>query len=121
MVLSCNFEGYKHPEIGKRRPVVVISPNHLARPSLFTLIPLSSTPPNPVWPYHYLLPASPFPKWPKASWAKCDMVATVNISRLDRIQLVSRGPYEIYYVNMDVVRELRKCAALSFGLDISQE
>ncbi|MBP6530821.1 MAG: type II toxin-antitoxin system PemK/MazF family toxin [Burkholderiales bacterium] len=121
MVLSCDFEGYKHPEIVKKRPVVVISPNSLTRPSLVTVIPLSTTPPNPVWPYHYLLPANPFPKSTIDSWAKCDMIATVNVARLDRIQLVRRGPYETYYVGMDIVRELRRRAALSFGLDISTE
>ena len=121
MILSCDFEGYKHPEIVKKRPVVIVSPNHLSRFGLVTVIPLSSTPPNPVCAYHYLLPASPFPKSRKASWAKCDMVATVSMLRLDRIQVVSRGPYETYYVSMDVVRELRKRAALSFGLDISLE
>lgn len=119
--MSCDFEGYKHPEIVKKRPVVVISPNSLTRPSLVTVIPLSTTPPNPVWPYHYLLPANPFPKSTIDSWAKCDMIATVNVARLDRIQLVRRGPYETYYVGMDIVRELRRRAALSFGLDISTE
>ena len=119
--MACDFSGHKTPEIVKTRPVVVISPNHLIRPGLVTVIPLSTTPPNPVFDYHYLLPSSPFPKDICENWCKCDMVASVAITRLDRIERIKRGPYETYYVSMDIVRELRKRAAVSMGLEIISE
>jgi len=55
MVLMCDFDGYQVPEIVKTRPVVVVSPNHLIRPGLVSVVPLSLTPPDPVQPYHYQL------------------------------------------------------------------
>lgn len=117
MVVTCDFRGYVEPEMIKVRPVVVVSPNHLRRPGLCTIVPLSTTAPDPVEPYHYKLPASPFPHEPDLAWAKCDMFATVSWARLDRVKL-GRGAYKIYYVSMDTVRAIRRCAALSFGLDL---
>jgi uncharacterized protein YifN (PemK superfamily) len=117
MVVACNFHGYVEPEMIKVRPVVVISPNHLRRPGLCTIIPLSTTAPDPIEPYHYKLAASPFPHEPELAWAKCDMVATVSVLRLDRVKL-GRGKYQIYYVSMDTVRAMRRCACLSFGIDL---
>ena len=53
MVLACDFKGYIVPEIVKIRPVVVISPNEVVRPDLFTVVPLSNTAPKFVQNYYY--------------------------------------------------------------------
>lgn len=116
MVLMCDFAGYRVPEIVKVRPVVVISPNHLPRPGLATIVPLSTTAPDPVQSYHYKLIGSPFPHDPAEVWAKCDLVASVCFDRLDRVK-VARGTYQIFHVSMEQVRQMRRCAALSLGID----
>lgn len=116
MVVVCDFAGYQTPEIVKVRPVVVITPNHLPRPGLCTVVPLSTTAPDPVQPYHYKLIHSPFPHDPAEVWAKCDLVASVSLARLDRVK-VERGVYKVFNISMDQVREIRRCCALSLGID----
>jgi len=120
MIVVCDFSGYMIPEIVKVRPVVIISPNHISRPGLCTVVPLSTTPPNPIQPYHYKLIGSPFPHDPTDVWAKCDLVASVSFARLDRVK-IARGTYNVFYVSMEQVREIRICSALSIGVDIDTE
>lgn len=118
-MLVCDFRGYVEPEIVKTRPVVVVSPNHMRRPGLVTVIPLSTTAPLKIEPYHYLLEGNPVPgSGAERVWAKCDLVATVSVERLDR-KKVSRGNYAVGYVSMDRVRAMRRCAAISFGLELA--
>ena len=51
------------------------------------MVPLSATAPQPIEPWHHQLsPESlPMPFRSKATWAKCDMVTTVSLERLDRV------------------------------------
>ncbi len=119
VVLVCDFAGYVAPEMIKRRPVVVVSPAHLRRPNLLAVVPLSTTPPDPIAPYHYRLSGNPVPGSDATEvWAKCDMLATVRLERLDRFR-IERGRYEIGYVSMEQVRAIRACVALSIGLDVT--
>ncbi|MHC1790662.1 type II toxin-antitoxin system PemK/MazF family toxin [Solidesulfovibrio sp.] len=80
-LLICDFDGIV-PEMIKRRPVVVLSS---VSPGLAIVVPLSTTWPSPVMPWHYNLHlADPLPK-PydnPVCWAKGDMVATVSFERL---------------------------------------
>lgn len=90
MVLICDFTtGFKPPEMVKRRPVVVISPRPRRKTQLCIVVPLSTTPPVPVEGCHHRLdPASlPGPLSTTPTWAKCDMLATVSLDRLDRVKL----------------------------------
>lgn len=90
MVLICDFStGFKPPEMVKRRPVVVISPRPRRKTQLCIVVPLSTTPPVPVEACHHQLdPASlPGPLSTTPTWAKCDMLATVALDRLDRLKL----------------------------------
>jgi len=115
-VLICDFKGNEVPEIVKRRPVVVISPAHLRRPGLVTVVPLSTTAPDPVAPYHYLLTGNPVPgEGAKEVWAKCDLVTSVRAERLDRFK-IDRGNYQMGHVSMEQVRVIRYRVALSLGL-----
>ena len=73
----------------KRRPVVIISPRLRRRPDLVTVIPLSTTVPVPVEAHHCeIVLAVPLPAPFQAAqmWAKCDMVCTVSLARLDRFK-----------------------------------
>lgn len=116
-VLICDFAGYVAPEMIKVRPVVIVSPAHLNRPGLYMVIPLSTTAPDPVEPYHYKLLGNPVPGSSETEvWAKCDMIATVSAERLDRIR-VERGRYERGNVSMDQVRAMRRCVVVSLGFD----
>ena len=113
----CDFSGMIKPEITKKRPVVIISPNNLVRKDLCTVIPLSTTAPCPVEKYHYKLPQNPL-KNEAETWAKCDLVMSVSVERLDRIK-VGRGNYFVANISMDQVRRMRRLASYSFGIDIS--
>lgn len=82
----CDFNtGFILPEIDKKRPVVIISPWSRRHTQLFTVVPLSGTPPQIVRDYHVRLQVNPMPEWNNDLWAKCDLVATVCMQRLDRI------------------------------------
>lgn len=86
-LLVCDFHGLSAPEMVKTRPVIVISPRLRRSTGLCTLVPLSTTPPKPVLPWHCKLqleePLSP--NWNASDiWAKCDMLYTMRFERLDR-------------------------------------
>lgn len=85
-IVICDFsEGFRPPEMVRVRPVVVISPRRRAT-QLVTVVPLSSVPPAPPEPWHYQLPPGAYPPARGPIWAKCDVVATVVLTRLDRVK-----------------------------------
>lgn len=87
MILVCDYRGSVFPEMQKVRPVVVVSPTFKHRPKLCAVVPLSTTPPNPVENYHLLLtldPPLPHPFDSPEVWVKADMLSTVSHDRLDR-------------------------------------
>lgn len=114
-ILVCDFDGYVVPEIIKVRPVVVISPNHMKRAGLYTVVPLSTTEPNPKENYHVEL-INPIKNDGSIVWAKCDLVAVVRQERLDRFK-ISRGTYQVFHLTKEKVEEIRKCVAISIGID----
>jgi len=119
-ILICDFStGFRPPEMVKVRPVVVISPRRRRGSGLVTVVPLSSTPPEPPEPWHYGLPAGVYPPARAPMWAKCDMVATVALDRLDRIKTRdARGnrSYQVYQIGEHHLQAVLKCvrAALDF-------
>lgn len=117
-VLYCDFTGYIAPEMVKSRPVVIISPAHIARQNLVTVVPLSTTAPDPVQKYHYKLTGNPIPGNASIEvWAKCDMVATVSFERLDRVKL-GRGNYQTGAVSIEQVKAIRRAALVALGIDL---
>lgn len=91
-ILICDFStGFLAPEMVKVRPVVVISPRRRAVQGLVSIVPLSSVAPEPVEPWHYLLPPGCYPLARGPIWAKCDMVAAVALRRLDRVMVRREG------------------------------
>jgi uncharacterized protein YifN (PemK superfamily) len=93
-VVMCDFKGYVVPEMVKVRPVVVLARNRKNR-QLVTVVPLSTTAPTALEDHHHQLAANPLPgKVSVICWAKCDMVATVSLARLDRV----KGPGRQYVV-----------------------
>ncbi|MBO9579866.1 MAG: type II toxin-antitoxin system PemK/MazF family toxin [Sphingobium sp.] len=89
-IVLCNYAtGFIAPEMVKLRPVVIVSPRLRRRDNLVSVIPLSTTAPDPVDQHHCQITlAIPLPKPfdTPIMWAKCDMVATVALARLDRFR-----------------------------------
>lgn len=85
-IVICDYNtGFISPEMIKRRLAIVISPQFKRRNNLCTVVPFSTTPPNPIMPYHYLLKLSqtlPPPYNSTEQWVKADMLATVSFNRL---------------------------------------
>lgn len=86
VVVYCDFSGFVQPEMVKTRPVVVLARNKKNN-KLVTVVPISSTEPDTLQAYHHELLPNPIPDKPGVrSWAKCDMLTTVFIARLDRVK-----------------------------------
>ena len=79
-VLGCDFGGLRKAEMSKRRPIIVLSYSS-ARPGLAIVVPLSTTEPTPLQPWHYELTKES--QWDRRKrWVKADMIYTVALSRL---------------------------------------
>ena len=123
MVLICDFNtGFKAPEMIKRRPVVMISPRPRRSNQLCTIVPLSTTAPNPVEPFHHRMNPRSLPGKlaQKETWAKCDMLATVSLERLDRV-MIGKEPsgkrrYVAAPVIVDDLEAIRRGVMIALGL-----
>ena len=123
MVLICDFNtGFKAPEMIKQRPVVVISPRPRRSNQLCTIVPLSTTAPNPVEPFHHRMDPSSLPGKlaRKETWAKCDMLATVSLERLDRVMVGKEPGGKRIYVSEQVLDEdfesIRQGVMIALGI-----
>jgi len=73
------------PEMVKPRPVVVIAPKLKHRSGLVTVVPLSTTQPQHLMPYHHEITLErplPYPWNDNPCWAICDHPMTVCFERL---------------------------------------
>jgi mRNA interferase MazF len=90
-IVICDYStGFIIPEMVKRRPVIVICKQMQGRPRLCTVVPLSTTPPDPVLRHHaeIKLPfVLPHPFTADMQWVKGDMINAVSFDRLNLIQL----------------------------------
>ncbi|WPL20235.1 PemK-like protein [Thiorhodovibrio frisius] len=123
MVLICDFNtGFKAPEMIKRRPVVVISPRPRRTNQLCTIVPLSTTAPNPVEPFHHRMDRRSLPGKlaRKETWAKCDMLATVSLERLDRVMVGKEPTGKRIYIAQQVLDEdfeaIRRGVMIALGV-----
>ena len=100
----------------KTRPVVVIRP-HKRNSKLVTVVPLSTTEPTHLDDYHHQLSASPLPNQEPGLkvWAKCDMLSTVSIDRLDRYK-VGRGDYRDLKIGLEDFDLICKAVLAGLGL-----
>lgn len=125
-IFMCDFSaGFRPPEMVKKRPVIILTPQFKGRADLVTVTPLSTKIPEPIQDYHYELPTKCLPQtgyFQKSnSWVKGDMIYTVSISRLDLIQLGKRGAdgKRLYYSNKlgrERMKEIYAC--LLHGLNL---
>lgn len=87
-------EGFRPPEMIKRRPCIVLSPPLPDRPQLCAIVPLSTTPPRNMHAHHLEIPLDPplpHPYGNRQMWVKADMVLTVAFHRLRAAFFAHRG------------------------------
>ena len=123
-IVAANFDqGFRKPEMVKRRLCVVLSPPIRNRAGLCTVVPLSTTAPDPVMAYHYELDI-PFqlPKYwgNRARWVKADMVCALGFHRLDLLSLGKdrhgRRQYQMQTLSRVHLDNISKCVLTSIGL-----
>ncbi|PYF07831.1 uncharacterized protein YifN (PemK superfamily) [Rhodobacter viridis] len=125
-ILVCDFSagGFKAPEMVKPRPVVVISKRKRRSSGLLTVVPLSTTAPDPVLAHHCQITLEkplPHPRFDKTEcWVKGDMVTTVSFQRLDLFR-TDRGPggarkYVTVRVSDAQLAQIMACIREVFGL-----
>jgi uncharacterized protein YifN (PemK superfamily) len=117
-IVICDFStGFAAPEMVKVRPVVIVSPRFRRRSDLCTVVPLSTTAPDPVEPYHHFLsPGAYPPAGGKPAWVKCDMLATVALTRLDRVK-VGPGKYTTFAMPDGDMLAIQRGILCAVGLD----
>jgi mRNA interferase MazF len=123
-VVTVNFDtGFLPPEMVKRRLAIVLSPAIKARVGLCTVVPLSTTDPEAVAPYHhqftiqFKLP----PSWGNIPrWVKGDMVCTVAWSRIDLLRLDKgldgKRSYQCQTISGEDFTKVRRCVLHGLGL-----
>ncbi len=126
-ILVCNYDR-EHDvfdgEMCKSRPVVIVGPRLRRRGKLVTIVPLSTTEPMPMEAYHWRFQIAhplPPPFDSPLMWAKCDMVGSVALERLDRFKEPRNrygGPrkWTSGRVTTDQLKEIR--AAILHGLGL---
>lgn len=122
-IVICDFDGYKPPEMVKRRPAIVVSPRLRERGGLCTVVPLSTTDPRKVMPYHHRLAVAPPLPHPYSSphhWVKADMMATVAFERLSLPcagkDSSGKRVYDIRVIDEADLRQIRVCLLHGLGL-----
>jgi len=122
-IVICDFKGFVAPEMVKRRPAVVISPRLRRRQRLCTVIPLSTTPPNPVEVYHHKLhvdPVLPAPYNAQFHWVKADMVYTVSFDRLflpfEKKDGTGKRNYDVRVIDKADILKIQQCMLHGLGL-----
>jgi len=81
-----------------------------------TIVPLSTTAPRRLEAYHHAFMVNPLPdKSRLPCWAKCDMVATVSLSRLDRYKQ-PHGKFIVPQISEADFEALQMCVATALNL-----
>ena len=123
-LVTVDFEkGFKVPEMVKKRLCVVISPQIDERVGLCTIVPLSTTVPNPIMPYHYEFQI-PFqlPKgWGNESrWLKGDMIYAAGFHRVDLLYLgkdrTGKRIYQTTCLSNTHLENIQNCVLAGLGL-----
>jgi uncharacterized protein YifN (PemK superfamily) len=107
----------------KRRPCVVLSPELDGRQFLTTIVPLSTTPPREVKPWHTLLsfdPVLPRPFSSPQMWVKGDIVLTVAFHRLRLLnagkEVDGQRVYDIRVLEDNDFARVQACVRAGLGL-----
>lgn len=116
-------DGFRPPEMGKRRPAVILSPALVGRPKLCAIIPLSTTEPRIQQAWHHRIeldPPLPHPYNKAVMWAKCDMIQTVAFHRLrllfDGKDAAGQRIYDVRVLDALHMDAIRNCVKAGLGL-----
>lgn len=115
-------EGFREPEIGKRRPAVILSPPIPGRPLMCSIVPLSTTPPRKIMAHHMKIvfsPPLPRPYDSPVAWLKGDIVLTVGFHRLRLLfQKWDSGQrvYDVRVLEPDIFKRVQECVRHGLGL-----
>lgn len=121
-IVICDFTGFVSPEMTKRRPAIVISPRFRDRGELCTVVPLSTTKPPVVMPYHLQIninPVLPAPYDSVFHWVKADMVYSVSFARLylfNKKDEQGKRIYDLRILADNEIAEIQKCVLNGIGL-----
>ncbi|BDU77566.1 type II toxin-antitoxin system PemK/MazF family toxin [Mesoterricola sediminis] len=121
-IVICDFRGFIAPEMVKPRPAIVVSPKFRRREKLCTIVPLSTTDPRKVEPYHHLLtldPPLPYPFDSPTCWVKGDLLYTVSYERLDlphKREPYSRRTFITRIIGEDDLEKIRICIQHGLGI-----
>lgn len=124
LILICDYDVARvHPEMNKRRRVVVISPRSYNRrhgegPGRCLVVPFSASEPRFLTPSIVTFPAGSYRSLTRTSWAICDFVTAVSHDRLDRVWL---GPGRSLdeCVTDDDMRRLQAALARAIGIGVA--
>ncbi|MAZ02534.1 MAG: hypothetical protein CMN56_05290 [Sneathiella sp.] len=123
-IVICDFNrSFIPPEMVKRRPVVVISPRFRERADLCTVVPLSTSIPDPIMPYHCELDIGtplPEPFIETRMWVKADLVVTVALQRLI-MPFLGKEPsgkriYDTRIITPDDLARIQNCVRHALGI-----
>jgi uncharacterized protein YifN (PemK superfamily) len=116
-VLICDYTtGFVPPEMVKPRRVVVISPKFLNNRGICTVVPLSTSAPDPELPIHVRFEAGSYAFLSRdvACWAKCDLQAAVALKRLDRLRLGSH--FHAPRISREDLQRIREAVLYMIGM-----
>lgn len=86
-LLLCNYDmAHVPPEMRKTRRVVVVSPRSYNRAGRCIVVPFSATHPRTVEASHVAFASDVYRALTVPTWAICDAVSHVSVSRLDRVK-----------------------------------
>ena len=122
-IVCVSFEpGFKAPEMVKRRLCIVLSRAMGGRDQLVTVVPLSTTRPTHVKPFHMPL-TIPFKlpeKWSAIErWVKGDMIYSVGFHRVEllRLEKATTGRhYQTACLPDDDLRSVQRCVLHGLGM-----
>ncbi|ADE40552.1 hypothetical protein SAR116_2309 [Candidatus Puniceispirillum marinum IMCC1322] len=123
-IVTVDFDhGFKPPEMVKRRLAVVISTPIKERAGLCTIIPLSTSHPRKIMPYHYLLniPFTLPKRWGnQPRWVKGDMIYSLGFHRIDLLSLGKdvngKRRYQKSKINAADLSAIKACVRASLNL-----
>jgi mRNA interferase MazF len=115
-------EGFRPPEMVKRRPCVILSPEIPGRPLMCTIVPLSTSRPKILMPHHMEItfdPPLPDPYDSPTAWLKGDIVLTIAFHRLRLLFDRWNGGQRVYDVRVldaATFRRVQACVRAGLGL-----
>lgn len=123
-ILICEFSAlnFVEPEMVKRRPVLTIAPSMKSRFELVTIVPLSTTIPNKIMPYHYFLTLNnplPFPYDAPGMWVKGDMIYTFHFSRFNvpfRRDENGSKILDLREISEEELEKIKRCVLCGLGM-----